>query len=216
MKKDKLIVFIFERLGPFGGAEKAFITLANTYNALEKDSRIKILSFEPASVESFYDISSEIKWKKIEWESSKSNSLISKFIPFRFIKRCMTLKEELKKDKPDAVISFVNFTNIFSILVCRLLHIPVIVSERSNPLKKRLPLRWEWIKKISYYFSNHIVVQTESVRKCYPLCLQKKMTSIPNPVLDPSGCDKISKEPFLLNSNHQSFFQVPLSHFLHL
>ena len=194
------IVLILNILNKLGGAERAFINLAN---ALSKNNylEIHIISFDQNHATAFYPLNSNILWTKIDDASSNITSSFFRRMHLRFIKRSFLLRKVLQKIAPDVVISFVNFTNIYSTLVCKILQIPIIISERSNPLKKRMPWQWEIIRKLVYPLASKFVVQTKGVVSSYPERIKRIIEVIPNIVLKPeaninSRC--IFERPFIL------------------
>lgn len=180
------IVLILNILNKLGGAERSFINLANSLSK-NHNLEIHIISFEKNCATSFYPLNSNILWTKIDDASSNINSSFFRRLHLRFIKRSFLLKKVLQKIAPEIVISFINFTNIYSTLVCKSLNIPIIISERNNPLKKRMPWRWELIRNIIYPFANAIVIQTKKASLCYSKRIQTICEIIPNIVLEPDS-----------------------------
>ncbi len=193
------IVFIIEQLKEHGGAQRAFTTIAN-YRANKSD--VVVCSFDPIDANSFYELNSKIKWLKIKNLSNKVFFRTIRILPIRFIRRCFQLRNELLKEKPDVVISFMDFTNIFSTIVCRNLQIPVIISDRANPVKKKkLTFFWGLIRKLIYPYASTLVLQTEGIVGCYSKRIQKIVKVIPNPILLPEierlASNFADKKPFI-------------------
>lgn len=109
-----------------GGAERVMISLANE---MAKFNDISIIFLDSDS--EFYEISESIK--KIHLNCfNKSHSKIKKVID---IYRCnKKFNKYLEMIEPDVVISFLFITNMVGILSCKKKGIPIIISERNDPL----------------------------------------------------------------------------------
>jgi len=59
------------------------------------------------------------------------------------LKRIQTLRSTIGNSKPDAVISFMETTNVITLLATRGLNMPVLVSERIDPAKRTVGRIWE-------------------------------------------------------------------------
>jgi glycosyltransferase involved in cell wall biosynthesis len=101
----------------------------------------------------------------------------------------VTLPRACMKDiRPDAVISFtvrMNTQNLIALLGTK---IPVIVSERNNPLAQRQPLPFDLLRRHLYPRASALVVQTEAARAwALGFMPHGKVHVIPNPVFVRQG-----------------------------
>jgi glycosyltransferase involved in cell wall biosynthesis len=99
------------------------------------------------------------------------------------LKRIRTLQSAIGKSKPDAVISFMDTTNVIALLATRGLNLPVVVSERINPASNPIGKIWKQMRQWTYPFADRIVVQTKGVLNYFSSELQARVCIIPNPVL---------------------------------
>lgn len=161
-----------------GGAERVFTTLAN--HLVLKNESVTLLTFDLEEGNSFYQLDSRLAWLRINRES---RSPILRFLPGNFLKYFFKIRTEIKKISPEIVIVFGDFMNVFTILVCRSLNIPVIISDRNNPRNKKIKGRFAKMKRWVYPFASQMVVMTNAQKKCYDIKFQEKICVIPNPVL---------------------------------
>lgn len=97
------------------------------------------------------------------------------------IKILKALNKKLRDIKPDLIISFLTFPNLYSVLLGKYRQIPVIVSERGNPFVLK-----GFKMKVIYKIINHAsgaVFQTGGAKSFFSKRLQKESVVIPNPVV---------------------------------
>ena len=189
------IVFIFERLACWGGAERAATQLLNCLAA--KDFSILLCTFDAPDAVPFFELDARIHWKKLgppvilraPW----------RFLPLRFIRRVRLMRGILAAEKPDVCISFVNFTNLLCALAGYLTGVPTLVSERSNPAHKRMPWRWSLLREMLYPLARAVVLQTRAMQVLYSKRIQKRVVVIPNPVIPLPPATRGVRESFKIS-----------------
>ena len=100
----------------------------------------------------------------------------------RFSKRYFIkwLRNYVKIEKPDVVVSFLLMPNIITLLATRGIETRVVISERNDPTAYKIS--YKILSKIFYRFTDAMVFQTERAQNCYSKTLQSKGTIIRNPV----------------------------------
>lgn len=100
-----------------------------------------------------------------------------------YIKRLLFCVRSAKEYKPDIIISFLLFPNLFGVLTGKILGIPSIVSERGDPYVENANnnVLEQIIFKIICQ-ADGAVFQTDGAAKFYPVSLQSRSVVIPNPV----------------------------------
>lgn len=97
-------------------------------------------------------------------------------------KRSKGIRKTILDFKPDVVVSFLS---LISTLVCISLfttRVPIIVSERSNPLQEHHGWKFNLLRFIAYHRADLIVVQNRLFASFYKSYFKKKTVAIPNPV----------------------------------
>lgn len=173
MKKKFKVALYFQSLSrQGGGAEKNIVWLANKLN--KNNFEVHLLSWDKFEDRSFYHISDGINWHKMQDNNQKKNKIRKFFTAFKIF----------KKYKIRVLIGFVISGDGTLILASILNQVKIICAERNEPSMYEIlysPLR----KRINFtymFFSNYIIVQQNIFKKLYPLILQNKILTIPNPV----------------------------------
>jgi glycosyltransferase involved in cell wall biosynthesis len=88
---------------------------------------------------------------------------------------------------PQVVISFLTKPNIRTILATLGLHIPVILSERTDPTHRVLDRKWGLLQRWLYPYCHCLVVQSQTILSYFSARGQPRIRVIPNPVCLPPG-----------------------------
>lgn len=165
------ILFITNSLG-FGGAEKMLTFVANSLAQRGHNVGIANLNAVPSYVNTHRRaVDDAISVYTLEREGQVSNKANFKFI-----------LKIAKAQKPDIIIGFTEYPNLYAKMAGAVLGIPSIMSERGDPartavttLKNKLVI--ELINR-----SKGGVFQTEGAKNFYGRGLQKRGKVIPNPI----------------------------------
>ena len=143
-----------------GGAERVCASLANYFS---KENEVEILYF---SGEIFYEISPRVKLNKFS-RNSRIPRLAAKLLAIR--KRA--------KDA-DCVISFMDSTNILSIIATAFLGRKLIISEHSA--HDFVGLKWRVLRRIFYPFASALTVLSKSDFSYYSFVKNKAIIYNPS------------------------------------
>lgn len=143
-----------------GGAERVCASLANYFS---KENEVEILYF---SGEIFYEISPKVKLNKFS-RNSRIPRLAAKLLAIR--KRA--------KDA-DCVISFMDSTNILSIIATAFLRRKLIISEHSA--HDFVGLKWRVLRRIFYPFATALTVLSRSDFNYYSFVKNKAIIYNPS------------------------------------
>ena len=143
-----------------GGAERVCASLANYFS---KENEVEILYF---SGEIFYEINSKVKLNKFS-RNSRIPRLAAKLLAIR--KRA--------KDA-DCVISFMDSTNILSIIATAFLGRKLIISEHSA--HDFVGLKWRVLRRIFYPFATALTVLSKSDFSYYSFVKNKAIIYNPS------------------------------------
>lgn len=158
-----------------GGAERNACLLANY---LAKDNSVSFLIFQK-SKKCFYKLDKNIKINNLNLLSGNKNIF---FKIFNFIKRIIAIVQFLKKNKTDAIISFLetmNVTILISSIFVKGIKIKII-SDRNNPQKSERPITILFFKFLFYRLADHLVLQTKAISKNYKFFENSKIKIIQN------------------------------------
>lgn len=173
-----------------GGAERVMSILANRW--VEKGWTVQMVTFDDGSTPPFYTLDERVQHKPLGIYKV-SSSLREKV--GNNVRRLRTLRQEMASRSPDIVLSFMDRTNVLTVLAARSLGLPVVVSERVHPEYHDIGRVWEVLRLFAYWLASAVVVQTERVREYFPTPIRKNSVVIPNPVQVPSADTEKSEGP---------------------
>lgn len=143
-----------------GGAERVCASLANYFS---KENEVEILYF---SGEIFYEISPKVKLNKFTRNSR---------IP-RLAAKLLAIRKHAKN--ADCVISFMDSTNILSIIATAFLGRKLIISEHSA--HDFVGLKWRVLRRIFYPFASALTVLSKSDFSYYSFVKNKAIIYNPS------------------------------------
>jgi glycosyltransferase involved in cell wall biosynthesis len=161
--------------------------MANYWTAIGWE--ISILTFDDGSTPPFYNIDQKVVHAPLGIASNSTNSIAGLM---NTLKRVQILHHAIRNSRPDAVISFMERTNVITLLAVRGLNIPTIISERCNPKLNRIGKSWEQLRRWTYPLADLLVVQSSGVLECFPPRVQTRACVIPNPVAPPHVNDALN------------------------
>ncbi len=158
-----------------GGAERNACLLANHFS---KDNDVVLFTYQKSN-KNFYNFSSNIKIKNLNLLTT-SNNFIFKFV--NFIKRLYVIYSNLKKQKPDVLLSFLETTNITVIIASLFVkNIKLkIISDRNNPNHSENKVFLYLLKFFFYRFTNYLVLQSNKIKENYKFLKKSKIKIISN------------------------------------
>lgn len=165
------LLFVIQGLRS-GGAERVMSALCNTFACQGIDV---ILALTEQSDSFAYEIDQAVKIEDIT--SIDGSGLINS----RY-KNIRELRRLYKEEKPDAVISFITRTNICAIIAGLGLNIPIIISERNNPVVDPSSRKTRLLRDLLYPLASGCVFQTEFAMNFFPEKVKRKSKVIFNPV----------------------------------
>lgn len=172
-----------------GGAERVMTIMANYWAERGEDVTLITLS---AQSDDWYDLHPRVK--RVGLDVLSFSAHIGQAIRSN-IQRIILLRRALRRSCPDVVISFLDTTNVLTLLASRGLGIPVIASERNDPGKGSMGSAWSRLRALLYRYAEAIVVQTGAIR-AWALTQQgiKAIHVIPNPVIPiRNGSEQVSR-----------------------
>jgi GalNAc-alpha-(1->4)-GalNAc-alpha-(1->3)-diNAcBac-PP-undecaprenol alpha-1,4-N-acetyl-D-galactosaminyltransferase len=164
-----------------GGAERIMSLLANAW--AEQGREVTIITLDQG-VPPAYPIHSGVTIEGLGLLAG-SKHLLEGLL--KNTRRVRNLRRAIRKSKPDLVISFVDVTNVLTLLATRRLGMPIIVSERVDPSQHDIGPIWNCLRLFLYRFADAVVCQTPSIPAWFNQRTRIKWCIIPNPVVVPCG-----------------------------
>src|SRR5690606_16958158 len=81
----------------------------------------------------------------------------------RPVTKILALRRLVRELQPDRVLSFLTNVNVTALLATRGLRVPLVVSERTDPLHGARDLEWSLrlLRRLTYPWARRVVVQTQ-------------------------------------------------------
>jgi GalNAc-alpha-(1->4)-GalNAc-alpha-(1->3)-diNAcBac-PP-undecaprenol alpha-1,4-N-acetyl-D-galactosaminyltransferase len=142
-----------------GGAERVMSTLANRWITQGHDVTLITLSAEGSD---FYRLDPAVVRIGLALLSPSRNPLQALTATAA---RVRALRRALMRTRPDAVLSFMNSTNVLTLFAMLGTGVPVVVSERVDPTAMNPGRHWTLLRTLAYRWASTLVVQTDRVAR---------------------------------------------------
>lgn len=173
---EKRLTLVIPTLG-CGGAERVMTVMANFWAA--RGWPITMLTLDDASASPFYELDFRVRHFPLGL-ANDSRSALSGLR--NNLERVLFLRRAIKSSRPDAVISFLDTTNVITLLATRGLNIPVIVSERIDPARHDIGRAWNRLRNWTYPMADLVVAQSDAALNYFSSEIRSRSSVIPNPV----------------------------------
>lgn len=115
-----------------------------------------------------------------------------------FVLRVAKLRKLLRAAQPDAVLSFIDVSNIHTILAARGLETRVVISERTHPgLNRTVSRPWRALRRLCYPWADEVVAQTQDAALWIERRCKIAVLVIPNSVR-PLTSPTAAREPLII------------------
>ncbi len=148
----------------FGGAERVMTNLVNSFSKKNEVTYVAIQARKDIA----YPICTNVK--VINGLGYKNK-----------LEAVKLLREVIKREAPDVVLSFLIQINIITLIATMGLNIPVVISERNDPSQEKI-LWKRCLRDLLYPHCTGIVFQTKGAQSFFPDKVQRKSTIISNPI----------------------------------
>ncbi len=171
----------------FGGAQRVMSILVNYW--ARKGWKVTLLTMDDGSEPPFYDLEKSVLHIPLGIIGASVNLLAGLW---NNLKRIYVMRQAIFYSNPDVVLSFMDETNVITLLATQGLNLPVVVSVHTDPTACPISKIWEQLRQWTYPRADKIVVLSQAAQNFFSPQLQNRISIIPNPVLRP----KFEKNPF--------------------
>lgn len=168
------VKFILPGLGA-GGSEHVVSFVANRLAKSGFD--VSIVSFEAAHSKPYYETDERIRIDYLDVPISKRGPL---GVLTDIWRRVVRLRAVFKAQRPDLVISLLTRSNVIAVLAASGMDLPVIVSERNNPVRQQPGAVWQMLRRFTYARAYGLITMTRGALECFPPHMRKRGWVIPN------------------------------------
>jgi glycosyltransferase involved in cell wall biosynthesis len=161
-----------------GGAERVMSILASSW--AENGHKITLLTLK-REVNPAYELHPDVKLRNLGLTGKPATN--SLFAVFGQVARLRALRRAIRESQPDLIISFMERTNVLTLVATRGLRIPVIVSERVDPRHYDIGRLWNGLRSLTYRWAAALVCQSRTSLIWFEQRVKVKGRVIPNPIL---------------------------------
>ncbi len=160
-----------------GGAERVLTALANAMAATGRE--VAIVTLDGGAAAPYFPVDRRIDLQHLGVAGISPNPLVA---IINNLRRLRAVRTALARTRPDAVVSFMDRTNVLTLLATLGRPWPVVVADRTaaDPSSGRI---WRLLRRVVYRRARAIVVQTHASANAMPADLRRLAVVIPNPVL---------------------------------
>jgi len=136
-----------------GGAERVAATLCNAWAA--RGDTVALVPTYSGKGACFYPLDTGVELIWLADRAGGTGALAS-------LRRLYALRKLVQQWQPDVVVSFLTNVNVAGVLATCGLRVPIIVGERTHPVKNRLGKMLEWARRLTYRYADAVTVQSEA------------------------------------------------------
>lgn len=179
----------------YGGAERVMTFLSG--GLARRGHEVSLITLSP-EIPDFYSVPDGVSRTAL-----RTGGAVRWFDLPGQARRLQELREAVTAERPDVVISFIDATNVLTLLARPAGGPPVIVCERIHPAYHNLSAHWKMLRRFLYPRAARVVMLThDSLKWATDNFPNWKSVMIPNPVPAPA---------FSAGSARPSFFERPLN-----
>lgn len=177
VKRIMRIQFVLSSLG-MGGAERVASELLHHW--AESGHEVCLVLLHSDGSKKYYPIHKNIEI--VGFGPPEAYAGFSSRI-LRNLRIVLRLRRIIKVFRPDVIVSFLDMTNVISILASAGLGVPVVISERTDPRHHDIGLAWGHLRRLTYPFCSRIAVQHQGVADFFSSMVPvERINTIPNGV----------------------------------
>lgn len=169
------VVCVVASLGS-GGGERVLNIVANWWARQGHSVDVVVLS-EP--MEPFFPFNEAVNVHFLSLTGVSAGPLAAIINNFN---RVMEVRRILNKLSADVVVSFMDTTNVVTLLACLGTPHQVVVTEHTVPTFHSIGKVWNALRNLMYPLAQSVIVQSEEAKRYFPEAVQDKSTILPNPV----------------------------------
>ena len=163
-----------------GGAERVLCILASGW--AQQGHEVTILTFQTADARS-YPLHSSVQVRHLALMSASANLIKGLF---QNLRRVRVLRRAIRDSQPDIVVSFLDQTNVLTLLAARGLPKPVIVTEHIDPSHYHIGPIWSGLRRLLYPSADFLVCPSGAALAKFQAIIRVRGRAIPDPIAVPN------------------------------
>lgn len=159
-----------------GGAQRAAVLLAEGLVARKHQITLITLFGEERD---FYSLPTDITRTSLKVAGTSFNLLQA---VGNNLNRLAKLRQAIDLSQPDVIISFLDKTNVLTLLACFNSNYPIIVSEQNDPTYNNIGRLWSLLRRVAYRRADRVVSCSQGVDDNWHWLDSKRREVIYNPL----------------------------------
>lgn len=181
-------VLVIEGLGG-GGAQHVLTTLANRW--AKAGRAVAVVTLRGAETDAF-PLDPAVRRIVIGGTTVSSNPISGLLANFA---RLRALRRTLRALRAPVAVGFVGSTNVLLVLAALGLRTRVVISERNDPSRQRLPGVWDQLRRLVYPLADVVTANSETALQALAGFVPKaKLALVPNPLREAFGASIAAKD----------------------
>jgi GalNAc-alpha-(1->4)-GalNAc-alpha-(1->3)-diNAcBac-PP-undecaprenol alpha-1,4-N-acetyl-D-galactosaminyltransferase len=161
-----------------GGAQRVLADMANHW--AERGWHVTLATWSGPDLQDFYAMSPRVSraWLHVDLPPASVASALR-----AFVSRVLRLRGLLREVRPEAVLSFIDVSNIHTIVAAAGLGVRVVIAERTYPgLNRTISGPWRMLRRLCYWRADQVVAQTQDAARWLEGHCKASVVVIPNAV----------------------------------
>ena len=159
-----------------GGGERVASILASSW--AEQGKHVSLLTLDHGETPS-YSLHPSVKLKSLGLLAISHNSFEA---TWRNLNRIRVLRRVIRESRPDVVISFMDATNVLTLMATRWLGSPVIINEQTDPALYDIGPIWSSSRRVVYPLADMLVCPMKASLARFQSITRVRGCVIPNPI----------------------------------
>ncbi|MDJ0571372.1 MAG: glycosyltransferase family 4 protein [Pleurocapsa sp. MO_192.B19] len=159
-----------------GGAQRAAILLAE--GLIARKHQVSLVTLFGQELD-FYQLPETINRIALKVAGESSNLIQA---AKNNLHRWRYLRQAIDSLQPDLVISFLDKTNILTLIACWGSKYPILVSEQNDPTQNDIGRPWSWLRRLVYPSASQVISCSQGVDNNWDWLKSDRRTVIYNPL----------------------------------
>lgn len=175
-----------------GGAERQLSAMANYWSA--RGAQVTLATWQGPEIADFYTLSDNIERVYLRVTGSRLRLLSLLEIAAGIVR----LRRLIRRCRPDGMLSFIDVSNVCSILAATATGTRVLVAERTHPaLRRSMGTVWRMLRRLVYRHADLVVAQTQDAAVWLEHNCRARVRVIPNSLRELPNLE-CQREPLII------------------
>jgi glycosyltransferase involved in cell wall biosynthesis len=171
------LTLVISGLGP-GGAERVATTLANAWAA--RGAAVTLFTLDDGRTPPFYPLVPAVAHRPLAIAGASGSPMAA---VANNLRRLRALRRAIRVSRPDVVLSFMDQTNVLTLLATRGLGLPVVVAEHNDPGSQPIGRVRGALRRLLYPRAATVAMLTERAAAAFPPSIRRRARVVPNPIV---------------------------------